>query len=426
MFHIHKIRFADAGRTIAYDYEASPSVAKFFNTKEPFFAAYDTVVEGIPGSIAVIPLLANVMPISWFAGFDVFVDEVDDDFCNALENIRKELTIHYPNMASCTNKLHYKKRVKNKIPSGKSAMLFSGGVDAFATYFRHFDENPELVTIQGADIDLADHKQWQDVQSFNANEPILADNPKHYIRSNFQKFYTYHVDLLLPNLGWWGNIQHGLALICSLAPLSYVRNLGKIYIASTRSVHMEFNPWGSMPEIDERISWAAIQVVHDGFELKRQDKVDAIVQSVNRLHAKTTVRVCYSDLKDELNCSVCEKCIRTIFGIMLAGDDPNHYGFKADATIYDKIQSAVSKGFKSRGTQFFWMEILEKAQNSKDIFVFSDAAKETQLRDDALKVVEANCRRELVQASASKKIKHVLINKYPKAFQYYLKLRRSL
>lgn len=425
MFRIGKIQYSDHGKTILYQYEVDGAVAKFFHKKEKLFASYDLSVEDVPESIAIIPLLANVMPIAWFAGFEVYADEVDADFYKALEKIRMEMAKHHPNMAAPTTRLHFKKLIKNNIPNQNTAMLFSGGVDAFATYFRHFDENPELVTIQGADIELTDSKQWEDVKNFNENEPILAHNRKHYIRSNFQKFYTYNVDLLLPNLGWWGNIQHGLALICSLAPLAYVRNFGTIYIASTRSSHMEFNPWGSMPEIDEQISWGGNKIIHDGFELKRQDKVDAIVAAVNQRKAKTTIRVCYSELKDSMNCSKCEKCIRTMFGIMLAGDNPNDYGFQADASIYDSIQSAVGNGFRSKGTQFFWKEIMEKAAGSKELFVFADAAKEAGRRDETLKVIDANCRRELVKASGTRKMKHVLINKYPKAFQYYLKLRRS-
>lgn len=426
MFRIGQINFSDHGKTIVYQYEVGAAIVKYFNKKEKLFASYDLPVDQIPPSIAVIPLLANVMPIAWFAGFDVHVDEVDADFNDALDKIRIEMAKHHPNLSAATTRLHYKNLVKNNIPKENTAMLFSGGVDAFATYFRHFDETPELVTIQGADIELTDTKQWDDVQSFNANEPILAQNQKHYIRSNFQKFYTYNVDLLLPNLGWWGNIQHGLALICSLAPLAYLRNFGTIYIASTRSSHMEFNPWGSMPEIDERISWAGVQVIHDGFELKRQDKVDAIVAAVNKLGAKTTIRVCYSELKDAMNCSKCEKCIRTIFGIMLAGDNPNEYGFVADAKIYDAIQTAVGNGFRSKGTQFFWKEIMQKAVDSDNIFTFGDAEKEAKRRAETLQIVAVNCERELVKASGTRKMKHVLINKYPKAFQYYLKLRRSL
>lgn len=425
MLTLHNIVFSDRGRKISYDYTATDNTARFF-TKESLFVSYNSDVSAVPESINVIPLLANVMPIAWFAGFDVFVDEVDEDFYQALENIRNEWIKIYPEIAAKTSVLHAKKIIKNAIAPKKNAMLFSGGVDAFATYFRHYDETPDLITIQGADIELTDTKQWEEVKAFNENEPVLAQNNKQYIQTNFQAFYNYNVDLLLPNMGWWGNIQHGLALIGVLAPLSYLYGYGKIYIASTRSIQMEFNPWGSMPETDEKISWAGIEVVHDGFELKRQDKVDAIVEAVKKLNRHTTIRVCYSELKKGLNCSRCEKCVRTMFGIMLAGDNPNHYGFQTDASIYDSVKRVVGNGFKSRGTQFFWSEILEKAKDSKEIFVFSDAKTEATKREEILRFVNDASKKELVKSSESKKMKYVLINKYPRLFQFYLKLRRSL
>jgi hypothetical protein len=424
MVTINGFAYSSDGKKIIYDYSVDGGAAKYFSN-EKLFVEYDRDVSGVPKSIAIIPLLVNLMPIAWFAGFDVSVDEVDADFAQALDGLRKEWQRHYPKIQHKQSKLTIGKVVSNKIDGNRTAMLFSGGVDAFATYFRHFDENPDLITIQGADIELSDEKQWADVKKFNESEPILKANSKHYIRTNFQKFYTYHVDFLLPNLGWWGSVQHGMALIGITAPLSWVNGYRIIYIASTRSEHMEFNAWGSMPEIDNQMRWAGLQTIHDGFELRRQDKVDLIVEAVKSKGTYTTIRVCYSDLKDQLNCSVCEKCIRTMFGIMIAGADPNNFGFNADASIYGRIQNAIGSGFRSRGTQFFWQEILEKAQKSPKIFTFSHATAEEEQRAATLKKVAHAVHQPLVKASRLRKIKHTIIKKYPHVFKAYLELRRK-
>src|SRR6218665_3501744 len=263
MVKLQQITFENDGKKIVYHYEYDAAIAKFFNKQHAFFSEYDTDISQVPLSIAVIPFLANFAPLSWFANFDIEVDETDAGICQSLANIRKEVTKHHPQIAVNTAQLKTNP-VSNTIGGSQSAMLFSGGVDAFTTYFRHFDETPDLVTIQGADIELSDDKQWEEVKSFNENENILRSNHKHYIRTNLRDFYTYEADQLLPSLGWWGNIQHGLALIGALAPLSWIKKYDKIYIASTRSIQMEFNPWGSMPETDEKISWAGLQVIHDG------------------------------------------------------------------------------------------------------------------------------------------------------------------
>lgn len=426
MFNITGIFFSDNGKKINYDYDAGGNSASYFNPKESFFSSYESDVSSVPVSIAVVPLLANIAPIAWFAGFDIFVDEIDRDFYNSLVQIRAELEKHNPKMASVKSHIKYNSLIDNSISSDKTVMLFSGGVDAFATFFRHYNEVPALVTIQGADIELSDKKQWDDVVHFNENEPMIAPNKKHYIQSNLRTFYTYHVDLLLENLSWWGNIQHGLALISAVAPLSYVFNYKKVLIASTRSSHMEFNPWGSMPETDELISWAGVKVIHDGFDLKRQDKVDLIVDSVSKLDKDTTIRVCYSELKQDLNCSRCEKCIRTIFGIVLAGGNPSRFGFRTDASVYDLILKTIAKGFKSKGTQFFWYEMLLKGRESKNIFVFSDPVSEKKKVNEIFTTIEADAGNELKKPSAYQKLKHILIHKYPGLFNAYMKIRRAI
>ena len=426
MFEIRGIRFGDSGKTIGYDYSFSAAAAGFFNEKEFFHATYDSDVSDVPAGIAVIPLLSNVAPIAWFAGFDITLDELDRDYYNALLAIRAEWEIHYPKLKNIKSEIRIGKLTENSIPHGTPAMLFSGGVDAFASFFRHYDEKPALITIHGADITLDDKKQWDNVVKFNESEPVLAPNTRHYIASNLRTFYNYKVDQLLESLAWWGNIQHGLALISLTAPLSFAKKYNKLYIASTRSAYMEFNPWGSMPEIDNRVTWAGISVIHDGFELMRQDKVDQIVKSANDLGTDVTVRVCYSDVKDGLNCSVCEKCLRTIFGIILTGSDPRRFGFNADASVYARMEKAIGKGFKSRGTQFFWSEMLQKSRKGAKIFVFQNASAEQASVNKILALVEQGEKSELIVPSGMQKIKHVLINRYPKLFGAYLKIRRAI
>ncbi|NMH29514.1 hypothetical protein [Flavobacterium silvaticum] len=426
MVTVKGINYSSDGKTITYDYDVSAAVSKYF-TSEKLFVSFDADVSQVPQSIAIVPLLSNLMPIAWFAGFDVVVDEVDADFSDALKQLKLEWQKHYPFVADKKSKLIASNIVPNKIDGTKSAMLFSGGVDAFATYFRHYDETPDLITIQGADIELTDTKQWNDVKSFNQNEPILKRNSKHYIQTNFQKFYTYKVDYLLPNLGWWANVQHGMALIGITAPLSWVEKYNTVYIASTRSEHMEFNAWGSMPEIDNEIKWAGLKVIHDGFELRRQDKVDAIVEAVQKIGTETTIRVCYSEFKaDALNCSECEKCIRTIFGVMVSGDNPNRYGFKADGSVYDKIVTTLNRGFKSRGNQFFWEEISDKAKVADTIFSFTEDASEQTKRQKALEVIGFAIKQPLLKPSRIKKLKYAFIQSYPGLFRTYLNLRRKI
>jgi hypothetical protein len=81
-------------------------------------------------------------------------------------------------------------------------------------------------------------------------------------------------------------------------------NLSRVFVASSDSR----KNWGSTPELDPHWSSGAVEVVTDGTELFRLEKVLAIADwpLVHR-HLK----VCYAGRGKELNCGRCEKCVRT-------------------------------------------------------------------------------------------------------------------
>lgn len=423
MFKLNSITVVNQN-TINYNYTCSSDFQKYFNLKEPFFAQYDTDISAISPSVLVVPLLSNIAPISWFAGFDIFLDELDEDFYNSLRIIKAEFVKNYPQIKNESSQIHVKQLIKNKIEANNSAMLFSGGVDAYATYFRQFEENLDLITIHGADVDLKDVKQWETVVRLNENEGLLDKNNKHYIKSNLQTFYTYHVDLLLKDLGWWGKVQHGLALNCLLAPLSMKFNYFKIYIASSYTDNINI-AWGSTPEIDNAIQWANVKIVHDGYELKRQDKVSLIVKKSNEINKKINLRVCYSEAIKEINCSKCEKCYRTIIGIILSGDNPNNYGFVTSENVYDEVRNYFSKGFYSKGAQYFWWEINEKIKEEKDFFIFSNKEIEIQKMDLISNLITKNTVSGFKKESRLSRVKHRIQKSFPKIFKIYLKLRQA-
>jgi len=375
MVKLNEIIYAEGGRTIQYRYETSGIAKKYFNTKDPFFTAYQEDVGKVPQSIAVIPFVANIIPIAWFAGFDVQVDELDHDYHRALTEIKSIFQKSYPE-STFKGRLIVKNIINNQIEGDRSTMLFSGGIDAFATYLRHRKEQPVLATVHGADIELADHAQWESFRAFLEQEAFLDNNEKTYIRSNLRTFYTYRVQLLLKDIGWWGKIQHGLALIGSLAPLTFVKGITRIYIASSYTDHIDI-AWGSTPEIDNSMSWAGIEVIHDGYELKRQDKVDLIADYARDHNKEFRLRVCYSELRDGFNCSRCEKCYRTILGLILAGQNPNKFGFNTDASMYENIIKMLTDGMSSKGMRYFWWELLEKSRGKIHPFIFEDKKSES-------------------------------------------------
>lgn len=426
MLKLKDINIADDGRKILFDYVATNSlVKKYFNLDDSYYTKYDDNVSEVPKSILVIPFLSNVLPIAWFAGFDIEVPEVDENFFNAVKLVKKEFQKQFSDY-SLKGNLTAKQLVKNSITGKKSAMLFSGGVDAYATYIRIHNKTPDLVTILGADIEIEDKSQWNAFTDFVENEKLLQENEKHYIETNVRTFYTYQVELLLKDIGWWGKVQHGLSLIGALAPLSYINGYSNIYIASSYTEQIDI-AWGSTPQIDEKISWASIKVFHDGYELKRQDKVDLITKFSEDKNTAFKLRVCYSELRSEFNCSKCEKCYRTILGIILNGANPNEYGFNVDENVYQKIFKLLNHGSASKGMQYFWWELMEKAKQSKTIFTFSNKSKENEQLDrirngEIHQILERKINNP---KRLSEKIKFILRNRFSNIYNLYKRIRYS-
>ncbi len=414
MLVLNDIILADDGKKVSFNYEASNNFTKkYFNFHDTYYIKYNTSISDVPTSILVIPFISNILPIAWFAGFDIEVEELDEDFYKSIKLVKTEFKKQFSNY-NLAGSLTVKRLVKNNIEGNNTAMLFSGGVDAYATYIRVHDKTPDLVTILGADIEIDDHSQWNDFTNFVENEPLLKSNKKQYIETNVRSFYTYQVELLLKDIGWWGKVQHGLSLIGSLAPLSYLNSYKNIYIASSYTEEIDI-AWGSTPQIDEKISWAGINVFHDGYELKRQDKVDLITNFSSETNTKFKLRVCYSEHRSEFNCSRCEKCYRTILGLILNNKNPNDYGFSVDHNVYKGIFKTLNIGNSDRGMQYFWLELMEKAKSTKASFIFKDEDLE-KIQLDRIRNGEVNNLLEKKinnSKNTISKLKFIIRNKYP-------------
>ena len=65
--------------------------------------------------------------------------------------------------------------------------------------------------------------------------------------------------------GWWYGIKHGLALLTHVAPLAYLYQYEKVYIASSNWPEIMPDRCASDPSIDNNVSYANCSVFHDGF-----------------------------------------------------------------------------------------------------------------------------------------------------------------
>ena len=126
----------------------SPALERFF-TGEPLRVSYDVPIEDVPEGVLAIPALAQVCPVAWTQGGDVYVEEVDAAFARGLEDVKATLLAMYPGFLEGGEL--YARRILKETPEtgGESGLLFTGGVDSMCSYVRHREDEPTLVSLRG-------------------------------------------------------------------------------------------------------------------------------------------------------------------------------------------------------------------------------------------------------------------------------------
>ncbi|MDY8136298.1 hypothetical protein [Aquimarina sp. 2201CG5-10] len=422
MFKLENIQIEE-GKKISYQYTVDKQIQEYFDLNNLYYVLYDQDISQTPMSLAVIPLLANIMPISWFVGFDVYIDEIDETFYESLKELKKQFIKFHPDK-EIKGTLHVNTIVKNEFKENNTSLLFSGGLDSYDSLTRHYDKNPYYISIHGADVKIDDTVRWNEFKKFNSEEEILDQSRLFYVESNLREFYTYKIDLLVDHLGWWGAVQHGMALLGVLSPLSYKYGIRDINIAASATNEVTYS-WGSSPAIDENMKWANTTVTHDGYQFRRTDKTDNVVRFVNNSEHTIKLRVCYADERTGYNCNVCHKCQRTTLSLILSGANPKDYGLDVPDNFYDLIFKNFGEDcVMTKGIKYQWTCIQDKAAEVNDFFVIKDKEKEQQAIQRFIDLdLDEIVNKNEAKVKQDKRRKFVLRQKFPFLYKVYRIIR---
>lgn len=327
----------------------SRSLKKYFQSRL-FFAEYDRDIQNVSMSILQIPVISNIITLAWAVGADVYVKELDRTYLESLNKIKSVMTGWYPTFSFPTD-IHVEEIVSNKFSNERYGLLFSGGVDSHTSYIRNKSKKPILIMVWGADIPLVEEEFWRKITSkyekFAKDEKLDIT----FIKTNMRQFINEsslvrEFGCYLPDSSWWGGVSHGMQLLGLCAPITQVKHIGTLLIAASCSPeHLRRQlPWGSHPLIDNEVSWANVKVMHDAWKLSRQEKIRYVLRNyINDYGRYPVLRVCYSQFRD-LNCGKCEKCLRTITGLVLENVDPNKCGFNIDTDVFDFVKQYFTGG----------------------------------------------------------------------------------
>jgi hypothetical protein len=361
---------------VDYFFNITGNLQKYFKSNNHMFLEYNQDLSDIPNSILAIPFVSNIIPLIWITDSMIVVDELDKSFYECLNNIRDAYQNMFPRVRFKGN-IDVGTIVDNSyIPEVEAASFFSGGLDALTTYTRIKEKKPLLITEYGwHDNEIRMSKVWE------ADKENAVSFAKQYgldnilIQSNYGTFIIasnidYEFDKKLGD-SWWHGLHHGLAIISAAIPIAFKLKIGCLYIASSNTPLYQVS-CASDPTVDNNIRYASGKVFHDAFELTRQDKVKVVVDCYSGSKETVSIRVCF---KNKENCCNCEKCLRTLLGIVAEGKNPVDYGFNIPHPFSPHLKNFLDREVKSFTHTFitiYWKLIQQRMRENKDKVIFKE------------------------------------------------------
>lgn len=235
--------------------------------------------------------------------------------------------------------------------TGRAATFFSGGVDSFYSLLKHTRGASTLpiplthvVFMRGVEIKLDrakgvdESEKW--IREIAASVGVGVVVGETSIRSVLQgSEESIH----------WERHYHGSAL--SAVALALSPAFGAVCIPSTFTYN-HLVPYGSSPVLDEMFSTERMQVVHDGSEVTRADKVARMIEWDRDLALKY-LRVCTLNYGGAFNCGKCYKCVRTAVPLKVLGVWEQASTFpNKDTSHWEAVMSKDHLAFTEENLQF--------------------------------------------------------------------------
>ena len=362
------------GNIVRYRFTVSNNLKKFFTTDE-MFVSYNQDVSQIPESILAIPFVGSVIAMAWLTDSTLWVKEIDQAYYDCIKSLKvayQELYPHYPLKGQFVSAYIKTNKLENSTSDSKALLLFSGGIDAHTTYVRHRDKNPILCNIQGwlrspDDESAAQKADFRDVADFAERN----NNAVSLIKSNFATLID--ADYFRKKIGrelkgsWWHEFQHSMSFISIGIPVAYSYGIDLILIASSFYLGSH-GKCASYPSTDNEFRYADKgHIVHDGFELNRQDKVSIIVRHQEESGQSYPIRVCSFN---DHNCCVCPKCFRSIMGIIAEGGAIEDFGFYITGEKVNFYKEYIKNHYIefgiAREAKYHWPDIKKRIAENRD------------------------------------------------------------
>lgn len=213
-------------------------------------------------------------------------------------------------------KVHYQNLKPLEADPRAVGSTFSGGVDSLFTLWKHLPENQPIagyqvthvLFINGFDILLKDKTTYGGL--FDRYQRALSE-----FNIPLVPLQTNLVSVILPRLMY--RLFYGPVLIGCAQVLAGL--FKRFYVPSSRDYYqLKIRESSSTPLSDMLLSTETLDIVHHGATHRRVEKIEEISDWG---FAQENMRVCQHSFLDGdfMNCSRCEKCVRTMIPIYALG-----------------------------------------------------------------------------------------------------------
>jgi len=207
--------------------------------------------------------------------------------------------------------------------SPRTGLCFTGGVDSFFTLLRGNHPVDALVYVHEYDIHPRRPDQLSCFEHYLRRTAAARGLDAIVVRSNLRRHPEF-------NCTSWKR-THGAAL----AAVGHLLRgtLGTLLISSSFPYDQN-EPWGSHWELDPHWSSRKMEIIHSGATHRRTDK---LLKIMGETIVRNNLRPCWENPQDRLNCSNCEKCLRTQLALASRGQLEGFPAFDQAAPLARRI-----------------------------------------------------------------------------------------
>jgi len=287
-----------------------------------WFSSSDAVLEAVPevfASAVLIPALARGRRLEldapvcaqWHGHVDQIVDLLHGWWS-------------YPRVAP---KMEVAAPAPSKAP-GRTGLCFTGGADSFYSLLRAEERIDVLVYVYDFDVNPKAPERAPQFEPWFRRIAEQCGARAVVIRTNLKRHPAFRgIPFMKTHGGALAAVGHLLG-----------GEIGKLVISSSNPHSRNF-PWGSHWELDEFWASSRLDISHFGAVYSRPEKLQQIA---HEWLVRKYLRPCWENIPGKLNCSVCEKCVRTQLALATCGALDDFPAFDQTEPLWTRI-AAIHK-----------------------------------------------------------------------------------